>query len=84
MIAQLTGHFDAVIIGGDLADNRTPIPRIHENLQLLTSIGPTYFVWGNNDREVGEERLKSILQQHHIQIIVNDAVLLPAKKPFLA
>jgi len=82
MMAQLTGRFDAVIIGGDLADSRTPIPRIHENLQLLTSIGPTYFVWGNNDREVGEERLKSILQQHHIQIIVNDAILLPTKNRF--
>ncbi|HBI99755.1 metallophosphoesterase [Lysinibacillus sp. FSL R7-0073] len=82
MIAQLTEHFDAVIIGGDLADNRTPISRIHENLQLLSSIGPTYFVWGNNDREVGEDRLKSILQQYHIQIIVNDAVLLPTKNRF--
>ena len=39
MIAQLQGqHFDAVIIGGDFADSRTPIDRIHENLTLLTSL----------------------------------------------
>ncbi|WP_312505666.1 metallophosphoesterase family protein [Lysinibacillus sp.] len=82
MIDRLEGHFDAVIIGGDFADSRTPIARIHENLQLVTSIGPTYFVWGNNDREVGEERLKAILQEHQVQIIVNDAVLLPTKNRF--
>ncbi len=85
MIAQLQGHhFDAVIIGGDFADSRTPIERIHENLTLLTSLGPTYFIWGgNNDREIGgEERLKDILQAYHVQIIVNDAVQLPLKNRF--
>ncbi len=82
MIEQLDGHFDAVIIGGDFADGRTPIERIHDNLKLLTSLGPTYFVWGNNDREVGEERLKGILQEHGVQIIVNDAILLPKKNRF--
>ncbi|MEK3730717.1 metallophosphoesterase [Lysinibacillus sp. FSL W8-0953] len=82
MIAQLEGHFDAVIIGGDFADSRTPIERIHENLTLLKSIAPIYFVWGNNDREIGEERLKDILQAYQVQIIVNDAVLLPVKNRF--
>ncbi|UNT54296.1 metallophosphoesterase [Lysinibacillus capsici] len=83
MIAQLQGHhFDAVIIGGDFADSRTPIDRIHGNLTLLTSLGPTYFIWGNNDREIGEERLKDILQAYHVQIIVNDAVQLPLKNSF--
>ncbi|WP_338653369.1 metallophosphoesterase [Lysinibacillus sp. Y5S-8] len=82
MIAQLEGHFDAVIIGGDFADSRTPIERIHENLTLLKSIAPIYFVWGNNDREIGEERLKDILQAYQVQIIVNDAVLLPIKNRF--
>lgn len=83
MIARLQEHhFDAVIIGGDFADSRTPIDRIHENLKLLTSLGPTYFIWGNNDREIGEERLKDILQAYHVQIIVNDAVQLPLKNSF--
>jgi len=82
MIAQLEGHFDAVIIGGDFADSRTPIKRIHENLTLLKSIAPIYFVWGNNDREIGEERLKDSLPAYQVQIIVNDAVLLPVKNRF--
>ena len=80
MINSLKGSFDAVIIGGDFADSRTPIERIHDNLDLLTPLGPTYFVWGNNDREVGEERLRGILGEHGVHIIANDAVLLPDKK----
>ncbi|KMY33071.1 serine/threonine protein phosphatase [Lysinibacillus xylanilyticus] len=82
MIEKLDGQFDAVIIGGDFADGRTPILRIHDNLKLLTPLGPTYFVWGNNDREVGEERFRNILQEHGVQIIANDAVLLPKKNRF--
>ncbi|QGG50786.1 metallophosphoesterase [Lysinibacillus pakistanensis] len=82
MIEQLDDQFDAVIIGGDFADGRTPIKRIHDNLKLLTLLGPTYFVWGNNDREVGEQRLRDILQEHGVQIIANDAVLLPKKNRF--
>lgn len=80
MIKRLEGSFDAVIIGGDFADRRTPINRIHENLKLLTPLGPTYFVWGNNDREVGEDQMRAILGEHKVQIIANDAVLLPGKK----
>lgn len=80
MIKRIDGSFDAVIIGGDFADNRTPIERIHDNLDLLTPLGPTYFVWGNNDREVGEDRLRSILGEHGVQILANDAVALPGKK----
>lgn len=82
MIEQLEGSFDAVIIGGDFADSRTPISRIHENLDLLTSLGPTFFVWGNNDREVGEEQLRRILQDHGVTIIANDAILLPQENRF--
>ncbi|MFJ7951370.1 metallophosphoesterase [Lysinibacillus sp. NPDC096418] len=80
MIKSIQGSFDAVIIGGDFADSRTPIERIHDNLDLLTPLGPTYFVWGNNDREVGENRLRGILLEHGVQIIANDAVLLQNKK----
>ncbi|MGN4125798.1 metallophosphoesterase [Lysinibacillus sphaericus] len=82
MIEQLDGPFDAVVIGGDFADSRTPISRIHENLDLLTPLGPTYFVWGNNDREVGEQQLRNILHQHGVTILANDAILLPQKNRF--
>lgn len=76
MIQSIPKKVDAVIIGGDLVDKRTPIDRIYNNLKLLRSIGPTYFVWGNNDREVGEARLRKIFQETGVQILENDAILL--------
>ncbi|MFC5559631.1 metallophosphoesterase [Ureibacillus thermophilus] len=77
MIQSINEPIQAVIIGGDLADKRTPISKIYQNLKLLRSLGPVYFIWGNNDREVGEERLRKIFQETDVQIIENDAVLLP-------
>ncbi|MED3660610.1 metallophosphoesterase [Ureibacillus sp. FSL K6-8385] len=77
MIQNIKEPIHAVIIGGDLADKRTPISKIYRNLRLLQSLAPVYFVWGNNDREVGEERLRKIFQETGVQIVENDAVLLP-------
>lgn len=77
MIRKLNKNIDAVIIGGDFADRRTPISRIYQNLYLLQKLGPVYFVWGNNDREVGEERLRRIFKEVGVCILENDAVLLP-------
>lgn len=76
MIQRISNKVDAVIIGGDLADKRTPIKRIYNNIKLLKSLGPIYFVWGNNDREVGENLLRKIFEETGVQIIENDSVLL--------
>lgn len=70
------GKVDAVIIGGDFADKRTPIRTITHNLQLLQTLGPIYFIWGNNDREVGEEKLRALFKEYNVQIIANTAVAL--------
>lgn len=74
MIANLKQPIHAVIIGGDLADNRTPISTIRYNLLLLNTLGPVYFVWGNNDREVGEMTLRKLFQQEKVTIIENNAI----------
>ncbi len=79
MIQSISDKVDAVIIGGDLADKRTPIDWIYYNVKLLKSLGPTYFVWGNNDREVGESQLRKIFDETGVQIIENDAILLNSK-----
>lgn len=76
MIEQISKRFHAVIIGGDFADKRTPIQRIYQNIELLQKLGPLYFVWGNNDREVGEQRLRNIFKETGVHIIENDAILL--------
>jgi len=80
MIQSISKKVDAVIIGGDLADKRTPIDRIYSNITLLKSLGPVYFVWGNNDREVGETQLRQLFEETGVHIIEDDAILLHQNK----
>lgn len=75
---QNIGKVDAVIIGGDFCDKRTPIHRIQENITSLQKLGPIYFVWGNNDAEVGEEQLRELFAKKYVTVIENDAELLVA------
>lgn len=80
MLQSITEPIDAVIIGGDFADRRTPRTRIEQNLRLLQQLGPIYFVWGNNDREVGEAWLRECFSRYDVTIIENDALILPNSK----
>lgn len=77
MIQTIDRKIDAVIIGGDFADKRTPIKRIYHNIWLLQKLGPIYFIWGNNDREVGEDKLRKIFNETNVTIIENDAKMIP-------
>ncbi|MEK4228990.1 metallophosphoesterase [Solibacillus sp. FSL H8-0538] len=77
MIQSVKGTVQAVIIGGDFADKRTPRPRIEQNIKRLKQLGPVYFVWGNNDREVGEDWLCDLFLQYNVTVVENDALLLP-------
>ncbi len=71
------GQLDCVIIGGDLAERGVPLARISENLYQLSGLGPIYYVWGNNDREVGEENLRGILKKNGVTILDNESVAIP-------
>ncbi|MER1985457.1 MAG: metallophosphoesterase family protein [Solibacillus sp.] len=71
---------DAVIIGGDFVDRRTSTETLLKNLQILKTLGPIYFVWGNNDRELPEEELLSIFREAHVTVIENEAILLTQLK----
>lgn len=68
---------DAVIIGGDFCDRRTSERKLIKNIEFLCSLGPVYFVWGNNDREFGELRLRELFTQYGVRVIENDALSLP-------
>ena len=70
---------DAVIIGGDFCDKRTSMERIQYNTELLQSLGPVYFVWGNNDREVGEAKLRQFFANVGVEIIENNAQIISAQ-----
>lgn len=74
LLNKVVGKADIVIIGGDLAEKGVSFERISENIDALKAIGPTYFVWGNNDYETDYHRLDSLLLQKGVKILDNTAV----------
>lgn len=68
---QLHGVVDIVIIGGDLAEGGVPLSTIDHNVERLSEIAPLYFIWGNNDREVGENVIRDIIKKHGGTILDN-------------
>lgn len=58
------GPIDIVIIGGDLAEGGVPLSRINRNVERLSQLAPLFFIWGNNDREVGEMEIRNIIERH--------------------
>lgn len=69
---QVYGPLDAVIIGGDAVEAGVPIGRLKNNLRQLTSLGKSYFVWGNNDREIGEDVIRRLMKQYGVHILDNE------------
>lgn len=70
---------DFVLIGGDLVEKNVPIKRIEKNLQLLTQLGPTYFVMGNNDYEIDSLSLENCLKKYNVTILTNEITSLVSK-----
>lgn len=69
---------DLVIIGGDLAEQGVPLSRIEKNVQNLSLLGPIFFVWGNNDREVGEQEIRAIIARHGGKVLDNESAPIPS------
>ena len=65
---------DAVIIGGDLTERGVPLRRTANNLRILTDAAPVFFIWGNNDREVGERKLRMLLDHFNVKVMDNESV----------
>ena len=55
-----------MIIGGDLLEGGVPLLRARQNIQKLKTLGPVYFVWGNNDYEVSQVQLKQMLKDEGV------------------
>lgn len=64
--------YDAVIIGGDLAESGVPLGRVDYNVSQLAALGPLFYVWGNNDQEVGRAAIRDILSKYN-GVILEDA-----------
>ncbi|RFU63158.1 metallophosphoesterase [Peribacillus saganii] len=75
IINQALGKADLVVIGGDLTENRVPFSQVEENIIKLKTIGPAYFVWGNNDYETDYHLLDATLLNHGVKILDNTAVM---------
>ncbi|MBU8879125.1 metallophosphoesterase family protein [Bacillus sp. FJAT-29790] len=65
---------DMVIIGGDLMEKGVPFERVKNNLLKLKTLGPVYFVWGNNDYEVDFRELDAMLLDTGVKILDNTAI----------
>lgn len=68
---------DAVIIGGDLAEKGVPLERVQSNIRRLAQIGPLYYVFGNNDQEVGAEQIVRIVEDAGGTVLVDASADIP-------
>lgn len=74
LLEKVNTDIHAVIIGGDLAERGVPLSRVKENIKALAKIGPIYYVWGNNDREVGAQHIRTFIQNFGGIILENEAI----------
>ncbi|GGA25475.1 metallophosphoesterase [Psychrobacillus lasiicapitis] len=74
LIHSLMGKVDIVIIGGDLTEKGVPLQRTAHNIEQLKKLGEVFYVFGNNDREVGEQNLIRILEKNDVHLLVNRSV----------
>lgn len=70
----ITNPLDAVVIGGDFTERGVPMKRTADNLRILTEAAPVFFIWGNNDEEVGERNLRKLLGHFQVTILDNESV----------
>ncbi|MFJ8065163.1 metallophosphoesterase [Psychrobacillus sp. NPDC096426] len=74
LIHSLIGKVDIVIIGGDLTEKGVPLQRTKHNIEQLKKLGDVFYVFGNNDREVGEQNLIQLLEKNDVHLLVNQSV----------
>lgn len=65
---------DLVIIGGDFVERGVQEEQIRQNLRILKELAPVYYVYGNNDREIGEDRLKDLFDEQGIIILDDESI----------
>lgn len=74
---KVTKPVDIICIGGDFAERGVSPKTVRWNLQLLHSIAPIVYVWGNNDREIGEEMMRKLLKEVDATILDNEVIPFP-------
>ncbi|MGC9931539.1 metallophosphoesterase [Priestia aryabhattai] len=79
LLKKIPDEVDFVIIGGDLLEGGVPLLRARQNIQKLKTLGPVYFVWGNNDYEVSQMQLKQMLKDEGVFALKNERVIAVSK-----
>lgn len=77
LLKKIQTSIDLVVIGGDLVEKGVPLSRVSKNIQSLATLGPVFFIWGNNDREAGEEAIRKILAEHGAVVLDNENLQIP-------
>lgn len=67
---------DIIVIGGDFTEGGVPWERVEANLATLSRQAPVYFVWGNNDREMDENRLRQLFAKYKVKVLEDESVAL--------
>ncbi len=67
---------DFIVIGGDFTEGGVPWERVEANLATLRRQAPVYFIWGNNDREMDEAKLRELFNKYDIKVLEDESVVL--------
>lgn len=83
LISELRSRpIDAVIVGGDAAEKGVPLDRISHNMKLLSTVGPLFYIFGNNDKEVGRENMLRAVKDADGTVLVDETVPVPGHPRF--
>ncbi|MFA9556116.1 metallophosphoesterase [Evansella sp. AB-rgal1] len=74
-ILQRLPPVDFVVIGGDLVERGVKDDLVNNNITSIQTLGQVFFIWGNNDYEFGEHKLRQILFQRGITLLENESYL---------
>ncbi|WP_040955459.1 metallophosphoesterase [Virgibacillus sp. SK37] len=71
-LQTISSQINIIVIGGDLTEKGVPLNRVRNNIRKLKNMhAPIYFIWGNNDYEASPEKIKRILEQEDVHILLN-------------
>ena len=74
LLLPLKGKVDAVFLGGDITEKNSPLNRLIDNMDLVTSIAPTYVVHGNHDYRANITLVDNIIRGSGATLLMDQNV----------
>ncbi|MGQ8872845.1 metallophosphoesterase [Paenibacillus sp. TSA_86.1] len=75
-VEKLRRRADWVFIGGDFAEEGISWSIVRQNMRLLSSLAPTFAVYGNHDKKAGITHLSKLLEDSNVLLLQDKAVYL--------